>query len=275
MAQKYPPEVNILRALASGKVGWTTAAGEWIDNAFDRNATTIGLFFNKDNLTISDNGDGTDAPQDIVQLGKHTAAPTGLGEYGIGGTEALLWAGGERSEVVIRTTHRGMSRRLRMGWQEFARSGWELPDPTERQAEAGEIGTTLLVHPLQAQLPRNLTALCDELGYLYSHAIRQGKRQITIKGAGIRERPRVIIPWEPPPFDLELPRIDRELIRVGHKEAVVSAGVVKAGCENPRSGLTYWYGYRVILPHTAQGCGDFHPLGCAGSSNYKQAGKQL
>jgi hypothetical protein len=260
MAQKYPPEVGVLRALAAGKVGWVTAAGEWIDNAFDRQAMTVELLLEKDSLTIRDNGEGTATPQDIVQLGKHTAAPDGLGEYGIGGTEALLWAGGERAAVTIQSTHRGTTRRLVMSWLDFARSDWELPDLDVRPAEPAEIGTTLFVRPLQAPQPRNITGLCDELGYLYSHAIRRENRQITIKSAGRRERPRVVMPWEPPAFDPELPQIIRASIHVGNKEAIVSAGVVQAGVPNPRSGLTYWYGYRVVLPHTAAGCGD-HSIG--------------
>jgi hypothetical protein len=122
---KYPPHANVLRAIAAGRVGWSTAASEFIDNASDRKAARVALTIEKDSLTIEDDGEGTATPQKIVQLGEHTPAPDGLGEFGMGGTESLLWAGGERSHVLIATVHRGVSRRLSMNWLDYARSDWD------------------------------------------------------------------------------------------------------------------------------------------------------
>src|SRR4249920_1303787 len=174
---KCPPNaLRVLRGIAVGKVGWVTALGEWIDNAFDRGATRASITIEKSDLTIIDDGEGTAEPQKIMQLGEHTAAPEGLGEFGLGGKESLLWAGGERSTVSIRTTHRGVTRRLAENWLKYAKSDWELPDPKARPAEPGEIGTQIHVTPLQARPPGDMDKLCDELGFLYSHAIRHGHK---------------------------------------------------------------------------------------------------
>lgn len=254
---KYPPKGSILRAIAAGRVGWTTACGEWIDNAFDRKATRVAISLERDSLTIEDNGEGASVPHRIVQLGDHTAAPQGLGEYGMGGKESLLWAGGEKSSVSIVSTHRGVRRRLEMNWTEYARSEWELPDAIEAESEPGEIGTKIIVRPLQARSPKDVSALCEEIGYLYSHAIRHDNKQITIKGPGAKERPRVVVPWQPPAFDASLPQVRDAVIRVGNKEAIVHAGVVPEGVKNKHYGLTYWFEYRVILSASAKGCGNF------------------
>lgn len=257
MSKKYPPNASILRAIAAGRVGWQTAMGEWIDNAFDRNASRVSITIEKDSVTIEDNGSGTPTPHKIIQLGEHTAAADGLGEFGLGGKESLLWAGGERSSVSIVTTHRGVTRRLAMDWLQYARTEWELPDPNERPAEAGEIGTKIQVKPLQVRPPSDLARYCEELGYLYSHAIRHDTKQITIKGPGIKERPRTVAAWGPPEFESE-PAPIQTTVQIGNKLARVFAGVVKEGIPNVRSGLTYWYKYRVILPASARGCGNFN-----------------
>lgn len=254
---RYPPRASTLRAIAAGNVGWLTAFGEWIDNSFDRHATRVSITLERDSLTIEDDGEGTATLPALVQLGEHTDAATGLGEYGMGGKESLLWAGGERSDVVILSTHRGVTRRLAMNWLDYARSDWELPDVHERPATPGEIGTKIQVHPLRGRPPANPERICEELGYLYSRAIRRDNRQITIKWPGIKERPRVIAAWEPPEFESS-PAPIHITIQVGNKSADVFAGVVKEGVRNPRYGLTYWYKYRVIMPASARGCGDFH-----------------
>lgn len=254
---KYPPNASILRAIAAGRVGWLTAMGEWIDNSFDRYATRVALTFEKDSLTIEDDGEGTPTPHKIVQLGEHTRASDGLGEFGMGGKESLLWAGGERSAVTIVTTYKRVTRRLSMNWSHFAQSGWDLPDASERPSDAPEIGTRITVKPLQAKLPRNPDAICAELGYLYSRAIRHYQKQITVRFPN-EKRPRVIVPWEPPPWNNALPQVRGVAVSVGQKEAVVYAGVVQDGQRNTKSGLTYYYKYRVILEASARGCGNFH-----------------
>lgn len=273
---KYPPNANILRAVAAGQVGWETAMSEWIDNAFDRKATRVAITFDKDTVTIQDDGEGSPSPHKIVQLGEHTPAPNGLGEFGMGGTESLLWAGGERSSVSILSTHHGVTRRLEMNWLDFARSEWELPDVIERPAMAGEIGTSIQVRPLRARAPKpgELIQKCEGLGYLYSHAIRRDHKQITIKAAGKSERPQVVTAWDPPEFDPSLPIVDSEIL-VGAKNVRVFAGVVKEGVRNIRSGLTYWYNYRVILKASAKGCGDFTIGRVCGFVELKEGWKAL
>jgi histidine kinase/DNA gyrase B/HSP90-like ATPase len=252
----YPPNPSVLRAIAAGRVGWPTACGEWIDNAFDRKATRVSITFEKQTLTIEDDGEGTDQPARIVQLGEHSATD-GLGEFGMGGKESLLWAGGERSTVMILSSHRGITRRLEVSWLDFAK-GWNLPEPSEWKTEPGEIGTKIQVRPLRSTVPKSFEQLCEYLGYIYSHAIRRDHKQITIKGPSLKERPRVVLPWQPPPFDESLPIARDVVVNVGNREALIYAGVVKEGVRNTKSGLTYWYGYRVVLEAGAHGCGNYH-----------------
>jgi len=245
-----------------GKIGWPSAMAEWVDNAFDRHATRVSFVFEKNFLTIQDDGEGTPTPHAIVQPGHHTPSSDGLGEFGVGGSESLLWAGGEKSSVLIVSTHRGMTRELQMNWTEYARSEWELPDPSERPALPGEIGTRIQVTPVKATRPRSFDALCAELGYIYSHAIRRENKQIAIKTTG-GERPRLVLAWTPPPFDMRLRQVN-EVIHVGKRTATVRAGVVAEGARNERYGITYWYRYRVVLPNSVKGCGSFNPTRVSG-----------
>jgi Histidine kinase-, DNA gyrase B-, and HSP90-like ATPase len=261
MPTKYPPDNQaLLRGIAAGRVGWLTACCEWIDNAFDQDAMRVAITFGDRTLIVEDDGAGTATPHDLVQIGRHRATERGLGEFGMGGKESLLWAAGEKGAVEITSTHRGhITRALSMNWPAYAEA-WELPDAAEWPARLDEIGTRILIPALQVAVPSSkaLEALMTAIGYRYSHALRVLNKQITFR---LRDRrPQVVSAWEPPPFDHELPIVREAPIRIGPHDrlAVVTAGIVPEGRANPRSGLTYWHSYRVIIDASAHGCGRFN-----------------
>ncbi len=260
MPQK-PPEPHVLTGLAARKMTWVKVLMEWIDNSLDKKATHIHFDFAHGALSIEDDGEGTDSVHDIVQLGKHTPSDSGIGFFGLGGSEALLWAGGPTSSVSIISVHHQIARRLDMNWYDYGISHWMLPDAYERAAEANERGTKIQIRSLRARPPRDWDQICQDLGYYYSHAIRRFGKSLSIRTPTSKLLP--VEAWEPPEFEPDAPTIDTT-ITVKNRSVKIFAGVIKEGVKNVRRGLTYWYGRRVIIPESAQGCGDFSPARVCG-----------
>lgn len=251
------PKVGILEAHAAQPLSFKTALAEWIDNALDADATHVAIEFGKSHrdtfVAVRDDGNGTANPERMVTLGDHSShASTRLGRYGIGAKDAALWIGGTRSSVRITTVHNGKRRVLDTRWEEISAAGWQVNDPVLTDAVPGERGTTLTVTPIVRAVPmgKRWDELRAELGYLYSPALKAGK-QITLRAPGLRSKPELIERWRMPPLENV---IDTSVVVAG-KRARVYCGIVAAGHPNPRSGITYMHGFRVIISATSRGCG--------------------
>jgi len=243
--------------------GLKTALAEWIDNSFDAGARHVAITFERHGgkrpaLTIRDDGAGTDRLDKFLRLGDHGRSnTTRLGRFGVGSKDAALWCGGMDSRLSVASIHGGHRRSVSIAWQRFVRDNGRVEFPDPEPAGLGERGTTITVEPVDRSVPHgeDWDKLVAELGYLYSPAIHEG-RQITLTAPTRGTRPEPVLPWDPP--DLEPGYVETN-ITVAGRTAHVKCGIVPAGVPHPptRQGLTYWHGFRVIVPASSRGCGSY------------------
>jgi hypothetical protein len=256
------PRPEYLYAMAENNLGWRSAIGEFCDNSFDAGANHIDIVFEgtkqSRKLTIRDDGVGCGDLSTMVRIGHHTRRKeTRLGRYGIGAKDAFLWIGGVESHVRISSVHNGVVYSLTVDWKRMIDAGeWDPGEDayTHRKAEDGERGTTVcIISRSMRQVPggKDWAKLVEDIGYTYAPAIKSGK-QITVRPPWVRDSSQPITRHELPP--LEPGYIDTK-IDVGGKTARVIIGVVKAGAQNRRPGITYTYDFRVIVPASGYGCG--------------------
>jgi hypothetical protein len=265
MKRRLPPVPNaLLTMLANANLRWWIAVGEWIDNSFDAEASTISLEFSKHALRIVDDGIGSADPTALVQVGEHVQhGSTRLGRYGIGGKDAALWVGGIASTIDIHSVHAGRCRSLSVNWRDYAQDDWWLDDSSVRdRREDEQAGTTIIIAPLARRPPhgQDWQELLAELGYVYSPALKAG-HQIKFKGPAKGAKWEPLVRWELPKFDGDV--VDTR-IEVNGRGARVYCGVVQQGEANPRAGFTYLHKWRVIERASARGCGDHSPARMCG-----------
>lgn len=262
------PDTHLVQSLCTNNLDWRRALGELIDNAFDAGASSVSISFGTrkgaSTFTITDNGNGCEDPRAFVRFGGHSRkASTRLGRYGIGAKEAVMWIGQEPPRVVVVSTHAGKRRTLAHDWKVVVNTNRWTIDPsslTVIDAAPGECGTRLTVTPSQRCVPsgKGWDALLSTLGYLYAPAIKRGK-QINVQRDSGPLTP--IVGYALPA--LEPGHIDT-VIDVGGRKARVLVGIVPPGVANERPGLTYTYGFRVILEASGYGCGGFDHSRIAG-----------
>lgn len=259
------PSPHLLQSIANDRLTFRETFGEMIDNSIDANARRITIEIEGGKrgvpawITFSDDGEGAKNLIDMVQLGKHTDHKTSLlGRFGVGAKNAMLWLGGINSEVTITTIRDGARRELTLNWKEYAngnstQGAWMINPNwvSESPANPGERGTTVTIRPCERRLPDGpvRASLLSDLGYLYSAAIKKGV-QIQIREG--KKPPTILSRWEFPKFS-EL--IDT-VVSVDGRGARVHVGVVADGQKNPKLGITYTHGFRVIIKNSGFGCGD-------------------
>lgn len=254
---KITPETAILQALRNQSLSYKAILGELIDNSFDAGATRIRIEVVGKDLVVEDDGDGCADLASMVTLGKHIKqAGTRLGRYGVGLKDAALWLGGP---TRIRSVHGGIVRNVFIDWDHL--HDWEIPDPTEIEASPGERGTRITFHGITHRFPdgERYSELVGDISYLFTPALKSGK-QIVFKGKN--KQPITATRFE-------LPRLEHIVdtdIVVDGKRAHVHVGVVPDGDANPRPGIAYTHGFRVIMGggSTALGCGGKSPARISG-----------
>lgn len=247
------PSTEIIRALRNQGLTWKDALGEVIDNAFDASAQAVHVLYDGQDLVVSDDGNGCADLASMLTLGKHQHQPgTRLGRYGVGLKDAALWLGGHTHIASIK----GMRRSVEVRWNEIEKSGvWEIPDPTEIAATSGERGTKVTFRKIEREPPagKDWSRLVEEIGYIFTPAIRGG-RQIIFKpktrSAQLVAAPR----FELPPLE----EIVDVKFQVAGKDVHLHVGVVPEGAPNPKAGISYTHGFRVIIPASGLGCGYQH-----------------
>lgn len=260
---EQPPRVETwINQICSERIEHHVAMGEMIDNAFDAGATRVVIDFNsrKGYVVVTDNGGGCATPNVIITPGERLQhRTTKLGRYGIGAKNFAFWYGGPDHIVnVDSVTPSGTRHSAGVNWKWAKRENkWvvEVGDPVPTDTAHG---TAIKISSTQLRkLPagKDFDAVIDKLDFTYSRALRGvtggGRKSIVIIRDG---EPFQLSGWEPP---LLVDSVD-EIISVGDGRRVrVRAGIVADGQINKRSGLTYFYNYRVIIPHTSKGCGDY------------------
>lgn len=262
---KIVPDTNQIRSMCNQTLSWKTALSEWIDNSLDAGANQIRIALdNRKSCTVTDDGCGAPDVLAVVSPGRSKAhKTTKLGRYGVGGIDAALWVGGEKSKMVVDSTCNGSRSVLSVDWQALIDKGeWEIPDPEVHAFSAGlRSGTKIHVAPTRA-LPSGecWSDLVADLGYIYSRAIRSGC-QILISGPATKHKDVPLKPWELP--KLKPGHIDTTIQVRGHDVRVV-CGIVEDGVPNTRIGLTYYHNFRAIVSASSNGCGGHNAARIAG-----------
>lgn len=267
---KAPPQAELVEAYARADLSWKLALGEWIDNAFDAEATTVRIELGscKDGrpewISVRDDGKGTSDLEAFFALGRHVKGRIpSVGRYGVGAKESALWLGGTTSTFRVSSVKNGRLRTASAQWQKFARNNWELEGSEPEPAEAGEEGTKLTVAPVIRKVPQgsDWTRLLSDLGYLYSAALKRGCRILVVSKSS---KTRDVVELKPYKFpEFEKGPIDT-LITVGGKKARVYVGLVKSGAANDKPGISYIHKFRVIQTNCGHGCGEVSPARIAG-----------
>lgn len=259
------PSTMFLLAQSSQNISYRLAVAEWIDNALDAGATAIDIVYKPGKsgsfVSVTDNGDGAPDFTCFAKLGDHRSKG-GIGMHGVGFKDACLKHGGARSSVEITTVHEGVLRNTTVDWGKMIDDNrWSFPRGSERPARTGERGTSLVVSPLEG-LPqgKQWTKMLDDLGYLYSPAIKRG-RTITVHRLGKGSEPVPLARWKLPVFEGDPIKAE---ISVEGKRASVCVGIVKQGVLNDRPGISYTYKNRVIQTASEKGCGNHSTTRIAG-----------
>jgi hypothetical protein len=262
------PDTAVLVALAESDLGWKKALGELIDNAIDHGAQNVWVSFLPSrrgaiDLQVVDDGEGCADLESFIKLGAHRkSSTTVLGRFGVGAKDATLWAGGVESVFRVKSVYRARARTLSADWSDMIRQNkWQLIQSDPEEA-AGLTGTTIRVEPICRRVPdgKGWTSLLNELGYLYSPAIKNGVR-IWLKAKLRSAEKTQLEPYKLPL--LEPDHIDQSLTVNGNRIRVY-AGIVRSGVPNPRPGISYFHGFRVIIQNSGKGCGDISPARIAG-----------
>lgn len=241
------PETGMLDSVRNQNLGWHIILGELIDNSFDAGANRVVIEFQKKLLRVTDDGAGCADPLKMLRLGSRSQqTTTQLGRYGIGAKDAAISAA---DGIVIKTTHKGVHRRVECDWRQLERSGrWQIEDPQD-SASKGPSGTLIELHPLR---PTKIhpDVLLRRLSRIYTPAIKCGK-QILIqfpKGKTLEAVPEFRIPALTNQMTADL--------NVFGKQARITIGILPEGAVVEVSGITLSYAYRVIAEGQRIGLGD-------------------
>ena len=247
----FTPDVRgTIEATRSKTFAWRELLGELIDNAFDASASTVEIEIKGKELSVTDNGNGCGDFEKMLTMGRHTRQiGTRLGRYGVGLKDAAWWLKGP---TRISSVHHNQKQTLLIDWDKLTK--WCLQSPNRVPAETGDRGTRIRFEQIGRRFPdgKSLQEVIADIGYIYSPAIKNGQQVIFRKG-----REQILAKrYELPPL---VDVIDTSII-VDGKRARVHVGIVPDGTPNPKPGINYTHGFRVILPYTALGCGGY---GCA------------
>lgn len=251
-----PPDgLGTIEFIAAQRISWKAALCEWIDNAFDADANAVAIEVGANAVSISDDGRGCAQLEPFIRLGESRRhLTTRLGRFGIGAKDAAIIIGGPNSQLRVESVHKGTRRVLQINWHSYAKE-WAYTPPTVSPAGPGQIGTKITVNPVTKRTPNkgDWAKLQDDLGYIYAPALKEG-RQISVRLKKSDRRPRIITRWSPPRLDPHH-TVD-SVITVKGKRARVYVGLVAEGEPNHRNGITYFHGFRVIVPSSQKGCGN-------------------
>ena len=233
-----PP--SILRSINAQTMMWKIALSEAIDNSFDSGSNWVRIVFaSKNQLEIIDDGLGCADIEKMLTIGLHMRqASTKLGRFGVGLKELACWLWGE---IVIQTVHSGVMRKASVDWEKLAKQkDWNIPDPSARSAVQEERGTRLTFRKTTRNNPGDISAIADELGYIFAPALWQGK-QIAIE---FGRKKLTVVAWKLPEFDGD---VVKDTFYVNGKRGESVVGVVTVDALNTRKGLTFIHETRQLL----------------------------
>jgi len=184
------PKPAMLRSVQNERWNVSCALAELLDNSFGPgrgNATAVTIFHDVTprTLTVLDNGCGMDAVGRLFQHGNSIGHSIGdIGEYGAGGTKALLWLA---SKVSIWTLREKMVQHDRLIWKNWfnlesfdnanVSNDWRSANSANTPPELLAIGhgTLIRMHLLSTRSLR-VNNIVRDLARFYSTGLRKGRR---------------------------------------------------------------------------------------------------
>jgi hypothetical protein len=260
----------MVRSYANANHTWKAVLGELIDNAFDAGATSVTIRFGKGDsfISVEDNGAGSDDLAVFFDPGTRKGHKTNkIGCYGVGAKEAAFWIGGVDHEMSVCSVRDGKERKTTVDWGNAMRcKKWPRSSIKTTHNKLAPSGTTVRITPVIRNFKhgKELDAFLEELGYMYSAAIRKGCSIRLIRG----DKDICLSAWKLPAFEGDI--IEKEVDVGGGKLVRIKCGIVKEGEINHKSGLTYYHGVRVVLGPTHLGCGDYGASRICGVVDLKQ-----
>lgn len=243
---RFDPDVQgTIAGTRSRSMEWRDILGELIDNAFDAGATRVEIIVSGREITIEDDGVGCDDLEKMLTMGRHSRkVTTRLGRYGVGLKDAAWWVGGP---TLIVTIHNGTRRRIRLDWDRMTE--WSAPAPLVEKTD--KRGTSIRFEAIgkERRFPdgERLEKLLAELAFTYTPALKDNRQIVFRRGRG---EPVILQRFRLPAPLIDVVDTD---IEVDGKIAHVHVGIVPEGVDNPRPGISYTHGFRVIT-HGALGC---------------------
>lgn len=185
------PQPRFLRGLQNKDWNAVGAIAELVDNSLGAgrgNAQRVEIEYDskQKRLRVLDNGVGMDAVGSLFQLGATAGrTPGDIGEYGQGGTLALLWL---FKDVTVWTMRDGLVSKVGLVWRHvFAMekfpvvsNEWRKPSPNTPQALLNLGHGTLIVGTLLPARKFHAAVVARDLAATFAPATRHGKDLIWI-----------------------------------------------------------------------------------------------
>jgi hypothetical protein len=256
------PKPAMLRSVQNERWSVTGALAELIDNSFGSgrgNATAVTIFHDSRSrtLTVLDNGRGMDAVGRLFQHGNSIGHSIGdIGEYGAGGTKALLWLA---SKVSIWTLRDHKVQHDQVNWSEWfdlksfddanVSNEWYDANGSNTPPELLAIGhgTLIRLHLLATRAFRANNTIRD-LARLYSTGLRK-RRQISwiaCRKGKIEDTIRLSDPFAAPSENAKTVTFDFVIERNGEHLPVFGRVTLDENTPQSDSRIQIGFGYRMI-----------------------------
>jgi hypothetical protein len=260
------PKPAMLRSVQNERWNVSGALAELLDNSFGPgrgNATTVTIFHDLTarTLTVLDNGRGMDAIGRLFQHGNSIGHSIGdIGEYGAGGTKALLWLA---ARVSIWTLREQMVQHDNVIWKNWfnlhsfdnanVSNDWHKANSSNTPPELLAIGhgTLIKMHLLPTRSLR-VNNIVRDLARFYSTGLRKGRH---ISWVACRKgRPEDITeltdPFATPSEHSRTITFDLELEHRGEHLPVHGSVTFDENTPQSESRVQIGFGYRIIRSTT-------------------------
>lgn len=233
---------SMIHVILGMDVDWKRAMSEWIDNSLGARASKIKFVYQKAEATLEIIDDGIGCP-DLQVMESLAVSDKVVGNkasmYGIGGLLGQIKLS-QAGLVHVHSITSSNDSRMQIDWGECLKQNRLVALHHVKTPTPGtKTKTSIKIHscrPIKQGQP--FDRLIRELGYRYSHEIRNGKA-IVFDMDGVKTKVR---PYEHPPFADEVP-LDFEV--EGH-HITGFCGLVLPGNPNPFPGWSIHWGYRFL-----------------------------
>jgi hypothetical protein len=256
------PKPAMLRSVQNERWNVSGALAELLDNSFGPgrgNATTVTVFHDPTarTLTVLDNGRGMDAIGRLFQHGNSIGHSIGdIGEYGAGGTKALLWLA---SRVSIWTLREQMIQHDNVIWKNWfnldsfddanVSNDWRRANSSNTPSELLAIGhgTLIRMHLLPTRSLR-VNNIVRDLARFYSTGLRKGRHihWVTCRKGAPEDTTALADPFATPSEDSRTIIFDLVLEHHGEHLPVHGRAIFDENTPQSESRVQIGFGYRMI-----------------------------